>query len=284
MDIGLILLRDLDSICWDALSSPSDPHTLCSIIDERTLPLSFNINSFIASLPQNLFLIHWHAIFLAVWRNRTSCTGIGSDPLLRHVPQFDMNPQFIALLGDSITGEELSDYAGQMISFSRLIGLRDPVSGFDGNRYWRENCRMFPATEIYPFDVVQTSEQFSEEHQANLLALKRMEPVDHSNHNQAEAERLVEGTLATASFKKLSGGPFQNVSLSSLWDRSVDGMDDVREGTWAEYLRRGSVELEQTRELIPLGDVEGRSGVKRKVWNVGILGLIEPGKTELING
>lgn len=282
MDIGLILLRDLDSICWDALSSPTNPHTLCGIIDERTLPLSFNINSFIASLPQNPFLIHWHAIFLAVWHNRTSCTGISSDPLLRHVPQFDMNPQFIALLGDSITGEELSDYAGQMISFSRLIGLRDPVSRFDGNRYWRENCRMFPATEIYPFDVVQTSEQFSEEYQAKLLALKRIVPVDHSNHDQAEAERLVEGTLATASFKKLSGGPFQNVSLSSLWDRSIDGMDDIREATWAEYLRRGSVELEQTRELIPLADVEGRSGIKRKVWKVGILESIVPGKTELI--
>ena len=195
-----------------------------------------------------------------------------------------MNPQFMALLGDSVTSAELSDYAGQMISFSRLIGLVDPISGFNGNKYWHENCRMFPATEIYAFDVVQTPTGFSEIRQAELMALPRTVPIDQTDLDQVDAEKLVEGTLAGACFKKLSQGPFQNESLSSIWGRSVDGRDDVREGTWAEYLRWGSVNLEQVRKLEPLREVEGRSGVKRKVWRVGVLEEIVPGVTELVEG
>ena len=195
-----------------------------------------------------------------------------------------MNPQFMALLGDSVTSAELSDYAGQMISFSRLIGLVDPISGFNGNKYWHENCRMFPATEIYAFDVVQTTTGFSEIRQAELMALPRTVPIDQTDLDQLDAEKLVEGTLAGACFKKLSQGPFQNESLSSIWGRSADGRDDVREGTWAEYLRWGSVNLEQARKLEPLREVEGRSGVKRKVWRVGVLEEIVPGVTELVEG
>ena len=282
MDIGLILLRNLDSICWNALSDPQNPHGLCSIVDERTLPLSFNINSFIASLPQNPFLIQWHTIFSEIWKNRTSCNGICKEPLLQHVPQFSMNPQFLALLGDNVSSDELSDYSAQMICFSRLIGLKDPTTGFDGNRYWHENCRMFPATEIYAYDVVQISDGYSEERQAELLALKRTEPVDIANPDQADALRLVEGTLAEAAFKKLSSGPFEKASVSSIWSGSKDGRDDVREGTWAEYLRWGCVHLEQTREMVPLSDVESLNGAKRLVYKVGILEPIVPGETETI--
>ena len=284
MDIGYILLRDLDDVCWNALASPDDPHSLCSIVDERTISLSFNMNSFIASLPQNPFMIHWHAIFLAIWTNRTSCTGISSEPLLQHVPQFEMVPKLTALLGDSVTGKDLSDYSGQMLSFSRLIGLVDPVSGFDGNKYWRENCRMFHGPEIYPFDVVQTSVGFSVPRQAELLAMKRILPIDRTDPDQADANQLVEGTLAGASFKKLSSGIHEGDTIASVWNRSPDGRDDIREGTWAEYLRRGSVEFEQTRVLQPLTNLECRNGVRRKVWKVGILEPIEPGKTELLVG
>jgi len=281
MDIGLILLRDFDDIWWNALSSRSDPHSLCAIIDERNL-LSFSINNFIASLPQNPFLIHWHAIFSAILANRSSCRGISFEPLLQHVPQFDMNPQFMALLRESVTSGEFSDYSGQMISFSRLIGLVDPVSGFDGNEYWHENCRMFPATEIYAFDVVQTPDGFSEVRQAELLAIKRIVPINHEDRDQADVEKVVDGTLAGASFKKLSQGPFENETLSSLWSKAPDGRDDLREGTRAECFRWGSVDLEQTRKLQPLREVEGRSGVKRKVWRVFVSEPIEPGKTELV--
>ena len=284
MDIGYILLRDLDDICWNALASPEDPHGLCSIVDERTLPLSFNMNSFIASLPQNPFVIHWHAIFLALWTNRTSCTGISLEPLLQHVPQFEMVPKLKTLLGNGVTAQDLSDYSGQMLSFSRLIGLVDPVSGFDGNKYWRENCRMFIAPEIYPFDVVQTSIGFAEPRQAQLLSMKRTVPIDHTDPDQADAEQLIEGTLAGASFKKLSSGIFEGDTIASLWNKSTDGKDDIREGTWAAYLRHGSVHFEQTRVLEPLKDLECRSGVRRKVWRVGVLEPIEPGKTELIEG
>ena len=117
----------------------------------------------------------------------------------------------------------------------------------------------------------------------------RVEPVPRDDANQLDAERLVEGALAHASFKKLSSGFFQSPleSVAGRWDMSEGGNADIAPGTWAEYLRWGSVHLKQTRSEIPVERPDipvAEGGVLRRVYKVGILEHIVPDVTPMVQG
>ena len=99
----------------------------------------------------------------------------------------------------------------------------------------------------------------------------------------------MEGSLAHASFKKLSSGFFRNPldSVSGQWDASEGGNADIAPGTWAAYLRWGSVHLKQTRFEIPVERPDipaAEGGVVRRVYQVGILEPIVLGVTRLVQG
>ncbi|KZV95313.1 hypothetical protein EXIGLDRAFT_735478 [Exidia glandulosa HHB12029] len=56
------------------------------------------------------------------------------------------------------------------------------------------------------------------------------------------------------------------IPLAKIWNRKENENADVAPGTWAEYLRWGSVHLDQDRPLIPLS---------KEVWTARVLDIID---------
>ena len=173
-----------------------------------------------------------------------------------------------------------------MICLDRLLSTRDPSTGFFGQKYWEEHFRLLPSNEMLPQHCFADPDGFTEGESLRLLGLPRSEPVSESrsdrDQDQLDAERLVEGALAHACFKKMLSGLWRNrqETVAGRWD-AEDGKNlDIKPGTWAEYLRWGSVFLEQRRKLsivqaeVPLHE----GGLRRRIYEVGVLEPIIPGK------
>ena len=252
LDVGFFLLDDLEDICWNALSDPTDPHELCVALMPINSTESYMLNGFIASLPANPFLKYWHSIFCALWEDQTSCSGMSSSTLLASFPQWSVTSIYQTTLGADVTHETYNDYLAHMVASNRLVHIIDPDTGFNGPEYWNTKIRFFGVEQVYPLHEAFTGAAgFSERRQFELYELrreldllKRMEDPE-----QMEAERFVEGTLETAVLKKMTKGVYQKPTLASIWD--VCGDADARPGTWGEYLRWGCVHLVKAKTPSP---------------------------------
>lgn len=78
VDVGIMLVRDVDRICWDKLSDPSTPY-------EFAVPSMFGTttaNHFSASRKGDPLIHRWNILFNELWKGRTSSIGVTSHPLL----------------------------------------------------------------------------------------------------------------------------------------------------------------------------------------------------------
>ena len=245
------------------------------------------VNGFIGAMPSDPFILNWHKIFLALWQGRTELSGVHNHPLIRPFAVSTTGKQLDDAFGTTdLTDGYITDYIAHMVCLDKLLATDDPATGFCGATYWRRHFRLLPISEIFPlYHMFDRINGFTEERSAELLALKRIEPVPRDDQEQLDAERLVEGALAHASLKKLSSGPWRSPleTVAGRWDVS-DG--DITPGTWAAYLRWGSVHLEQTRQLsiVEAETSAEEGGTPRKVYRVGFLEPIVRGKTPLVQG
>lgn len=109
---------------------------------------------------------------------------------------------------------------------------------------------------------------WSGQKQFDLLAL-RQDDTSHPSYNNAKG--FVEDILTNTSTMKLSHGPPGALSsfLADLWDDPKNHAADSEPGTFAAYLRYGSVHLDQTRKLEPLV-------IRPTTEEVLKVGLLEP--------
>ena len=80
LDVSSFLFRDLDDVCWNAISDPHNPHKICGIRtvreDEEGGKLAHFLNGFVTSLPGDPFILNWQKILLSIWKDRVDSLNI----------------------------------------------------------------------------------------------------------------------------------------------------------------------------------------------------------------
>ncbi|KAI9372981.1 hypothetical protein BJX61DRAFT_542180 [Aspergillus egyptiacus] len=283
MDVTTILFRNLDDVCWAALEDPSSPYEVAGFAFQcRQDDWGQIMNCFIASRKKNPFIYRWHQIFLKLWEGRADATGIRHHPLVRHLgPLVLDDPGF----GETPNWEGFSDYAAHILAYERVRLTREPgPDGFDGLAYFTKHFFLLDAWE----EMCRDQDKFDGYEILKLLTLPR-QPLfpttggeengnghpDDGKSQQRTAREFVHGLLAKSSVCKFSQGfwePGMPVLVAALWNRPELADADSRPGTWGEYLRYGSVHLDQTgeqrRRLKPLV-------IPDNVGQVRTLGLFE---------
>lgn len=78
MDVGCLLIRHIDRICWDVLADPDSPYEIAvPVLYGQTIA-----NHFVAARKNNVFIEKWHQLFMHLWNGRTHQQGISDNPLL----------------------------------------------------------------------------------------------------------------------------------------------------------------------------------------------------------
>lgn len=199
-----------------------------------------------------------------MWKGRDNTIGLHAHPLVAHLPLFRINsPSFSA----DVDWVGFTDYLAQVQAFERVRLNQEPgEDGFDGPAYFRNNFYLLNAgTELFRGQAYGGADRVLQ-----LLLLPRT--GSSSDADQADASRFVHDILARSSCCKFSYGTVR-LGLQKLvakqWSLPEHANDDCQPGTWGEYLRHGSVNFHQTRELGPL-PIPSETG---RVTNVG---LFEP--------
>jgi hypothetical protein len=265
MDAGTMLFRHIDHICWKVLEDPTTPYKIAGIAPGTEPGNDVIMNGFIATKKGNGFIKRWHDVYLEIWKGRKDCIGLQDHPLLRQVKKVEVPKTMQITFG--IDNSLMNDYVAHALAFKRIRMLQDPTDGFNGPQYWERHAFVLPIQETF---LAQILCEFDGQRQYDLLSLPR-ESVEPPDRDPA-AENLVQELLSHASTMKLSHGLKNNklIHLSKLWDLPENADADIEPGTFAAYLRWGSIYLEQTRSLEPL---PVRCGPK--VLKAGVLEVIE---------
>ncbi|KAI0007594.1 hypothetical protein F4779DRAFT_499475 [Xylariaceae sp. FL0662B] len=267
MDAGSFLFRHIDDICWKRIEDPETPYEMAGFVIEMRPGVDCMLNGFIAAKRGNPFIKRWHDIYVALWDGVTNSEGFHKHPLLRHLPLLCPPVDKLNCPDLSVMMEAFSDYLAHFMCFERLRKLIDPSDGFSGPKYFAEKMLLFPALqETYYF---QQMTGWSGTRQFELLTTKRTGEGVVKDEKWRAAKRFVHDALANTSTMKLSHGPAGALDsfLADLWDSEEHQDKDNVEGTFAAYLRYGSVRFDQTREMKPLQ----MEWPKEEVLHVGVL-------------
>jgi hypothetical protein len=264
MDAGTMLFRHIDTICWNVIEDDMTPYEIAGFAPGPHEPGNDVImNGFIATKKGNAFVKKWHDVYLEIWKGRTDCIGSQDHPLLRQVKKIEVPKALQITFG--IDNSLMNDYVAHALAFKRIRMLQDPSDGFNGPQYWEQHAFVLPVQETF---LGQLLCGFDGQRQYNLLSQRR-EGVDPRDIDPAAAD-LVRELLSHSSTMKLSHGLKNNkiVHLSKLWDLPENADADIEPGTFAAYLRWGSINLEQTRILEPLSVRCGPEVLKAGVLEV----------------
>ncbi|KAL2428335.1 putative glycosyltransferase FCK3 [Exophiala dermatitidis] len=254
MDVGIILTRDLDRICWNQLADPNSPY-------EVSAPIMFGTimaNHFVASRKGDPFIKGWHDIFVHLWKGRQNHEGIIQDPLVsfalkntfKEAEEAKFNWDF------SVEPQTVFEYIAQVLSWMRLCMLESTGTGddsnnntFSGTEYWLNKVLIFNA--LQEDWGAEATIGFGEQILFDALATKFDAP-------RGFRRKITHG-------KNLTKTP----ALGALWDEETNKDKDHEPGTFAELLRYGSVHFEQTRERIEYLEAQRPAETFKK-------GLLEP--------
>lgn len=263
MDAGTMLFRHIDNICWNVLEDPDTPYKIAGFAPGTEPGNDVIMNGFIAVRKGEGFIKRWHDVYLEIWKGRTDCIGLQNHPLLRQVKKVEVPKALQITFG--IDNSLMNDYVAHALAFKRIRMLYDPTDGFNGPQFWEQHAFVLPVQETF---LGQLLCEFDGQRQYNLLALPRegIEPVDRD----PAAENLVQELLSHASTMKLSHGLKNNklVHLSKLWDLEENADADIAPGSFAAYLRWGSIHVQQTRKLEPLPIICGPQRLEAGVLEV----------------
>ncbi|KAH0496113.1 hypothetical protein TgHK011_003493 [Trichoderma gracile] len=253
MDVGLILLRHVDDICWKRIEDPESPYEL-SAVALMHLPGTYTpLNGFLGTKSGNPFIKRWHNVYLALWEDGvTNATGFHKHPLLRHLPLFKPDMSTVNLEDDvNFDPVFFSDYVAHYLCGERIRKLVDPNDGFNGPEWYDKHMLIFDAADEMLYAQIIT--KWDVEKQFRLLSLKRSGEGAVVNEQWHEAEEFVNTLLAKTAMLKFPHGPggegLKVKMLADLWDADEYRDRDHEEGTFAAYLRYGSLQFDQTREV-----------------------------------
>ncbi|PGH02660.1 hypothetical protein GX51_04543 [Blastomyces parvus] len=263
MDVGILLFLDLDRMCWNTLADDNSPINVA-------IPGMYDTviaNHFTASRKGDPFIKRWHELFVHVWGNRTSHTGMASSPLLAYAYQLDITVAarkgyHFEFAVDPMT---VFEYITQVLCWGRLCRLEDAGDGFSCADYAMNNILWFDALKedwaLEPIVGFPGPNAFE--------ALSRRLDADPESEEYKTAYKAVWRVLTRSSMQKVSHSKklAPKPGLGYYWDEN-DGAD-CAPGTFGELLRYGSVYFEQTRESIATLQVEKPKDTVKK-------GVLEP--------
>ncbi len=278
MDVGTLLFRDLDDICWSKLEDPGNPYEIAGF----TLPHGGTarekslLNSFIAARKGNPFVKRWHDIFLEVWRGASECKGMHAHPLLKSIPPADPTDNDdteskVPWSPDIPTEvkQDLGDYGAQIVCFDRLLLLEDPSDGFSGSDYLAKHALFFDGMQEATFFQQLTG--WDGLLQFQHLIKKKIPDQEEGLRDQRDlaAEQFAESVVRESCQMKVSHGILSLGirMLGRIWEEPGNEDADCAEGTFAAYLRYASVSLEQTRVM----EAHKMEPSARKKMRVGLL-------------
>lgn len=237
MDVGMLLLRHLDDVCWRAIEMHDNPYEMAGVLMPLRAEAGTILNGFIASRRGNDVLRRWHAVYCALWEGKTTAEGFHAHALLAHLPPLNVQCAELGCPPLLIPNDILGDYLAHFLAFERLHRLQDPHNGFDGPAYFANSIWSLKAVDhVY---YAQKITGWDGRRQYDLLAT-RVDDPDAPLY--AEAEHFVHDVLRHSALMKLSHGPpCGRENLASIWDEDAHAADDIAEGTFADYLRHGSV-------------------------------------------
>ncbi|KAI0132405.1 hypothetical protein BJ170DRAFT_613848 [Xylariales sp. AK1849] len=262
MDVSIMLIRDLDDICWSALEDSESPFEAAGMVQGMGRPFGTMLNSFIASRRRNPFIYRWMLVFCEMWKNRDDSLDIHRDPLVHHLDPLRINAPSIPA---NANWSAFSDYVAQVMAFERVRLNREPGPyGFDGPSYFRNHFFLVDAgTEMFhgqQFDgaeeVVQIlllncrlpSTDQAPTYEGNGKTARLGHDVDEKQ--QSAAYEFVHNVLTQSSLCKFSEGTARlglKFLVASYLNKPENANADCQPGTWGEILRFGSVHSKQTR-------------------------------------
>ena len=258
LDVGCILIRSIDDICWKQLQDRNSLYTVAA-------PWAFDLciaNYFVAARKGDVWIKHWHDIFMALWAGRTSCEDMASHPLLAEVlPQIQYG-QSRTKLDFAISRQTLVGYVAQITAWARLCMIEEPNGGFNGREYYRTHVLLFDSlTETSPERLLP---DFSPEDFLQVLQTKL--DTDPSSKSYQKAYQLIWRILTKSSMQKVAHakGVTKTPQLGIYLDRKENESLDIDSGTFFGLLRYGSVHFEQMREQIDVHEIEPYEAVIRK--------------------
>ncbi|KND93675.1 hypothetical protein TOPH_01648 [Tolypocladium ophioglossoides CBS 100239] len=252
LDVGFMLFRGLDDLCWDQLADAQTALQLAgfkmTISDEAGLFW----NGFIAARRGCVAVRHWHDIFVKVWEGAESATGMSSHALLRHLPRYEVPSSTGA--PPAFAYASFVDYLAQMFCLERLRHTRDASVAWDGPAFFADRVLLYEcASEVYH---AQALTHWDGRRQFDMLRRQREGGGAGGADDEGwrESEAFVSGILATSSTMKLSHGlvTHQREYLARIWDDPANADADRAPGTFAAHLRWASVHFQQRKALVPL--------------------------------
>ncbi|MCJ1440296.1 MAG: hypothetical protein MMC23_000779 [Stictis urceolatum] len=246
MDVGMVLLRHLDDICWRAIEDSGTPYEMAGILMPLRPQVGTMLNGFLATKSGNGLIKRWHDVYCKMWEGVVSAEGFHRHPLLAHLPPLAPQLDQLGCPPLLLPPEGLGDYLAHFIAFERLHRLEDPNDGFSGPEYFANKIFLLKAVEDLYY--AQKITGWNGRKQYDMLATK----VDPAAEGYLEAKGFVDNVLANSAMMKLSHGPPCGLeNLATIWDEEQHKDDDIAPGTFAEYLRYGSVFWDQTRQIKP---------------------------------
>jgi hypothetical protein len=248
MDVGILLIRRLDRICWDQLADPASPYNM-AITSMRKDNIA---NHFVASRRGDPLILRWHKLMLHIWEGRTEGKGaIITNPLLQFLLEKD--PADGAVLrkplgwdfNDPVT---ILEYVGQILAFQRLCHLdKEDEEGFNCCEYWCNNVLVWD-TLLEHWAAEQMAARVGP-HPWIMERLAMWRDQDVGSEDWKASYDLTWRLLSKTSLMKVTSGHGLTLTphLGVLWNMPENEGKDFAEGTFAELLRYGSVYYEQKR-------------------------------------
>lgn len=265
MDVGIILFRPMDRICWAQLEDPKSPFQ----VSVPNMYGTVMANHFVASRKGDPFIKRWHDLFVYLWKGHANYSGMIQSPLLSFALGLDFSePQKRGYNWEFIV-EPLTvfEYITQVTAFLRLTMLEDAGDGFSCADYSVNNILWFDARE--EDWGAETIVGYRGEDAANALATKL--DADPDSEEYKTAYKLVWRLLTKSSMQKITHGKnlTKTPAWGLIWDEKGNESKDIEPGTFAELLRYGAVRFEQARESIEYVQAEKPAQTMKK-------GVFEP--------
>ncbi|KAK6332887.1 hypothetical protein TWF696_002906 [Orbilia brochopaga] len=247
MDVGIILFRSLDRICWRELEDPESPYQIC--VSRIYGP--FMGNWFVAARKGDPFIKAWHDIFMHLWEDRVNYEGIGKERLIAWCQLIDFsearnhgfNVEF------NVEPDKVVEYVAQIIVWVRLCMINGgaKIGELNWSRYAKDRVLWFDAVaEVFGAESVVDFRG-----QKVFDALTTRMDADEESEEYRLAYQAIWRMLTKSSMQKVMHGKghTETPALGVLLDLPENEGRDREPGTFAELLRYGSVHFEQTREM-----------------------------------
>ncbi|UNI24965.1 hypothetical protein JDV02_010678 [Purpureocillium takamizusanense] len=286
MDVGMILFRHVDDICWDAIMDPASPYEVAGFTMQLRPGVESMMNSFIAARKGKPFIKRWHDIFTAVWGDATNAyaASFHKHPLLRPIPLPKLTAEQLNAPEATVSMEFLADYLTQVLCFERLRRVVEPggVEGFNGPEYYATHVFLLSSmTEMYYLQGVSSWQGPREFALLSATATATGGGSGGGDNDKDEADEealrdearaVVNHLLANTATMKLSHAPPGEVPfLADIWGRPEHRDADIARDSFGAYMRYGSVHFDQDRELKPMKVGVDTQGALR-------MGLLEAGE------